>query len=286
MAAAAGAAVWLLGRGDGSPRAEGCVATVDGTAWSLSLVQADNAALLSGIAGARGLPARAVTIAIATALQESKLKNIDYGDRDSVGLFQQRPSQGWGTVEQIMDPVYSTGKFYDGLVRVPGYEEMEITEAAQAVQRSGFPEAYSQHEGRARAWASALTGWSAGALTCRLDPADGAGSTDGFAARLDRDYAGVRPAPTASSDGSVSAFGSGTVPDESPVVTIDLPPTGDDTTRTREAWALAQWSVAVADGQQLVGVAVADQVWTREDGTWATADTSLPTGRVEVALAP
>ena len=117
------------------------------------------------------LPARAVTLAIATGLQESKLVNIDYGDRDSVGLFQQRPSQGWGEIAQIMDPVYSTGAFYDALVRVDGYEDMEITVAAQAVQRSGFPDAYAQHEGRSRAWANALAGYAEGALTCALAPA-------------------------------------------------------------------------------------------------------------------
>ena len=67
----------------------------------------------------RGLPERAVVIALATAQQESRLRNLDYGDRDSLGLFQQRPSQGWGTEAQVQDPVYAAGKFYDGLVKVP-----------------------------------------------------------------------------------------------------------------------------------------------------------------------
>ena len=101
--------------------------------------QAENASLIAAIAIERGLPARAVSIALATAFQESKLVNIDYGDRDSLGLFQQRPSQGWGTAEEILDPVYSTNAFYDALVQVDGYEDMEITEAAQQVQRSAFP---------------------------------------------------------------------------------------------------------------------------------------------------
>ena len=147
------------------PAAERCVAELDGTKWSLAPDQAQNAALIAAVAIQRGLPARAVTIALATALQESRLVNIDYGDRDSIGLFQQRPSQGWGTVEQVQDPVYATGRFYDDLVKVDGYEDLPITEAAQAVQRSGFPEAYAQHETRARAWASALTGCSPGVLT-------------------------------------------------------------------------------------------------------------------------
>ena len=148
--------------------AERCTADLEGGTWELSPVQSDNAALVVASTVRRGLPARAATIGIATALQESRLVNIDYGDRDSVGLFQQRPSQGWGTVEQIMDPVYATHAFLDVLVEVEGYEALEITDAAQRVQRSGFPDAYAQHETRARAWASALTGWSPAAVTCAL----------------------------------------------------------------------------------------------------------------------
>src|SRR5690606_4814014 len=141
-----GAVVVALNRlDDETPVAERCAATADGRTWYLSVTQADNAALVAGTAVRRGFPARAATIGLATALQESRLVNIDYGDRDSVGLFQQRPSQGWGTVDEIMDPVYSTGKFYDGLVRVEDYEDLEVTLAAQAVQRSGLSATYSRH---------------------------------------------------------------------------------------------------------------------------------------------
>ena len=90
--------------------------------YSLSTEQAANAATITAVAVRRELPARAVTIALATALQESKLNNVEYGDRDSVGLFQQRPSQGWGSAGQILDPRYSAGKFFDALVKVPGWE--------------------------------------------------------------------------------------------------------------------------------------------------------------------
>ena len=122
----------------------------------------------------RGLPARAATIALATALQESKLRNLDYGDRDSLGLFQQRPCQGWGTEEQILDPVYATNRFYDALVKIDGYQDMPITEVAQEVQRSAFPEAYAEHEQEGRLLASRLTGHSPAGLSCRLDdPAAG-----------------------------------------------------------------------------------------------------------------
>ncbi|NDU79159.1 hypothetical protein GWI34_42250, partial [Actinomadura sp. DSM 109109] len=114
----------------------------------------------------RGLPTRAAAIALTTAMQESKLRNIDYGDRDSLGLFQQRPSQGWGTAKQIMDPWYSSGKFYGELVKFSNWKTVSINDAAQQVQRSGYPEAYRKHEPLAKAWASALTGHSPSALTC------------------------------------------------------------------------------------------------------------------------
>jgi hypothetical protein len=151
-------------------RAEFCVAEVGETRAQVDLEQGRWASLIAAIAQERGLPPRATTIAIATAFQESKVHNIDYGDRDSVGLFQQRPSQGWGTVRQIMDPHHSIGAFYDALVKVRGYESMVITDAAQLVQRSGYPGAYAQHEDYARALASALRGYSPAKFTCQINP--------------------------------------------------------------------------------------------------------------------
>src|SRR5665648_941017 len=164
VGASAGIAA-LLSRTDAVPQVIRCAASLDGTHWYLEPDQADTVALLAGQAMQRALPARALTIAIATGMQESKLRNITHGDRDSVGIFQQRPSQGWGTVEQIMDPVFATTAFYDALVKVDGYQDLPITEAAQAVQRSGFPEAYGEHEAAARAWASAMYGYSGGTVT-------------------------------------------------------------------------------------------------------------------------
>ena len=111
----------------------------------------------------RGLPERAVVIALATAQQESRLRNLDYGDRDSLGLFQQRPSQGWGTEGQVQDPAYAAGKFYDHLVQVPGWDTGRLTDVAQAVQRSGFPEAYQQWEPMATELAAVLVAKPTGA---------------------------------------------------------------------------------------------------------------------------
>jgi hypothetical protein len=137
--------------------------TVEGSIVPLTEEQTRNAAAIAGVARERGLPDRAVVIALATALQESGLRNLDYGDRDSLGLFQQRPSQGWGSPDQVQDPVYAAGKFYDGLVQVPGWEAGRLTEVAQSVQRSGFPEAYQKHESLAQQLTAAFAG---GALTC------------------------------------------------------------------------------------------------------------------------
>ena len=171
VVAGVGIATW---RGSGPlPDPEGCTATLTGRSVPLSTEQAEVATLVAAIGVGRGLPARAVSIALATAYQESKLRNIDYGDRDSLGIFQQRPSQGWGTPKEVRNPYYATNAFYDALERIPDYQSLRITEAAQEVQRSGFPEAYEDHADDARILASVLTGYSPGGLfTCVVRPSE------------------------------------------------------------------------------------------------------------------
>ncbi len=93
-----------------------------------------------------GAPPRSWLVALATAMQESTLRNIGYGDRDSLGLFQQRPSQGWGSPAQVTDPRYSTTIFIQRLLQIPGWEQLPVTVAAQTVQRSAFPDAYAKWE--------------------------------------------------------------------------------------------------------------------------------------------
>ena len=151
--------------------AERCVATVDGTRWPLSPTQADNAALIAGVGLRRELPARAVTIALATAMQESTLNNIAYGDRDSLGLFQQRPSQGWGTIEQVQDPVYAVGTFYDHLVQVPGYRDPPRRGGRAGGPALRVPGRVRAARGHRARWSSALTGYSPAAITCTLHDA-------------------------------------------------------------------------------------------------------------------
>ena len=119
------------------------------TAATLSEEQRVNAATIIGVARDMGAPPRAWLVALATAMQESTLRNIDYGDRDSLGLFQQRPSQGWGSPAQVTDPVHSTTIFIERLLEVPGWDTMPVTVAAQTVQRSAFPGAYAKWEGLA-----------------------------------------------------------------------------------------------------------------------------------------
>lgn len=97
-------------------------------------------------------------IAVATAMQESGLRNLDHGDRDSLGLFQQRPSQGWGTPAQITNPTYAASQFYQHLFAVPGWQQLSVNDAAQTVQSSGTPDAYAQHEQAAREVVGALQG--------------------------------------------------------------------------------------------------------------------------------
>ncbi|WP_197022231.1 hypothetical protein [Candidatus Blastococcus massiliensis] len=148
-------------RSDLIPETGGC--TVDGGSVRVTAEQAGHADTIARVAREKGLPERAAVIALATALQESGLRNLDHGDRDSLGLFQQRPSQGWGTPAQVQDPVYAAGIFYDRLVTVPGWDTGRLTDVAQTVQRSGFPEAYQKHEATAQELAVALT---ENTLTC------------------------------------------------------------------------------------------------------------------------
>ncbi|MDX2762535.1 C40 family peptidase [Streptomyces europaeiscabiei] len=118
--------------------------------------QLPNAKIIVATGIQLGMPKRGQIIALATALQESSLRNLDNGDRDSLGLFQQRPSQGWGTREEILDPVYASKKFYNTLKSVKGWESMPLTVAAQKVQKSGHPEEYAKHEPLATALQNAI----------------------------------------------------------------------------------------------------------------------------------
>ena len=117
---------------------------------SFGTEQITNAATIVAVGKQLGVPEQGWVIAIAAAIQESGLRNLDHGDRDSLGLFQQRPSQGWGNPDQIMNPAYAATRFYQHLIAIPGWQNMSITDAAQAVEHSATPDAYAKHEPVAR----------------------------------------------------------------------------------------------------------------------------------------
>src|SRR5674476_1324321 len=205
--------------------------------------------------------ARAATIANATAIVESKLQNLKFGDLDSLGLFQQRPSQGWGTQAQILDPVHATNAFYDALVKINGYQSIPIAQVAQDVQHSGFPQAYAGHEQEGRILASTLSGVSPGGFGCRLDAATVSTPAATIAAQLTAEL-GV---PATVEAGSVHV-------------------TGHD---PQQAWAAGSWAVAHADTQGIAAVTVGDRTWTRARGedawSWHAASTPIASTAVTIA---
>ncbi|HET6937353.1 MAG TPA: hypothetical protein VFI19_02060 [Nocardioides sp.] len=259
-----------------------CTATVAGHSVVLDPSQARYAGLISAIAVERGLPARAASIALAAAYQESNLRNLRGGDRDSAGLFQQRPSQGWGSTEQVRDPVHATNAFYDALTKVDGYEKLEITVAAQEVQRSGFPDAYADHEADARALASALTGNSVRAFSCRLGDTDAGPAQlkgSGLTARADavrRDLLARFPdqplggfAPGGVSTGHME----GSAHYDGRAIDVMVRPVSA-ANRTR-GWAIAQYLVSQADRLAIKTVIFDDRIWTagsRSDDGWRDYD--------------
>ncbi|MTD58160.1 hypothetical protein [Amycolatopsis pithecellobii] len=120
--------------------------------------QMANAATIVAVGKQLQVPEYGWVIAVATAITESGLRNLNYGDRDSLGLFQQRPSMGWGNAQQVTDPTYAASQFYRHLLAVPNWQQMGLAPAAQAVQASGFPDRYANNEQAARQIVGALTG--------------------------------------------------------------------------------------------------------------------------------
>ncbi|CAM5676569.1 C40 family peptidase [Streptomyces mordarskii] len=191
--------------------------------------QIPNAKIIREEGDAMRVPPRGQVIAIATALQESRLRNLDHGDRDSLGLFQQRPS--WGTREQRQDPRYASRKFYSRLLKVGRWQQLPLTEAAQKVQRSGFPDAYAQWEPLATALQHALT---------NTPPGEGNGQQATDAAALVALF-GKKPCgrtDTSQDEGDGSEFGK--VPAGSRPGGYQIPADAPPQVRTALRWALDQ----------------------------------------------
>ncbi|MDQ1677722.1 MAG: hypothetical protein QOC93_2866 [Actinomycetota bacterium] len=217
--------------------------------------QAGHAATIAAVAHRRDLPERAVTVAFATALQESKLRNLTGGDRDSVGLFQQRPSQGWGTPAQLRDTRYAARQFYRHLVKVDGWETLPVAVAAQAVQRSAEGRAYEKWAGDAAALARAFTGGAPGAVTCRLRKDGGtvAPAEEDLGSALAADVGTV----SSSRPGGASASRRVTVP-------VGAAAGG----ATDPGWRVAYWFVAQARTYGVHTVRYGALEWTASSGKW------------------
>lgn len=225
----------------------------------LSQEQARNASIIVAASVERGLPERAAVVALATAYQESALRNLDYGDRDSLGLFQQRPSYGWGTEEEIMDPWYSSNRFYEELVKFDNWETTDVNDMAQKVQRSGHPEAYRKHEAKATALAGALRGSRPAALSCLS-------------------FTDAPTAKAAAFERVLETFGD--------VITVDTSG-ATMTIKAKDeatAWAAAQQVVANSYDGGVTKVVVGKQQWVQTSQGWRDANPEAPSDTAVVTL--
>lgn len=233
--AAAGIAVVVAGGRHDTVAVAQCTSTSGSEVYQLDPEQAANAATIGATATRLGLPDHAVTVALATALQESKLRNLSYGDRDSLGLFQQRPSQGWGTAAQVSEPAYAATAFYHALTKLPGWQSMPVADAAQHVQRSADGSAYAAWESEARTFAAALTGEVPAGVTCAGLPV-------------------TSPPSVAVVTGAVrAAFGAR-------ALSAAVPPS--------LGWRAATYLVLDAQRYGVATVSFAGQTWTAHHGAW------------------
>ena len=192
--------------------------------------QVANAKTIQATGVAMNIPARGQIVALATALQESRLRNLTYGDRDSLGLFQQRPSQGWGTANEILDPVHSATKFYEALEKVSGWQSLSITQAAQAVQKSRFREAYAKWEPLAIALQQAIAPL--------LPTASGASASASASGSADTGSNSPTTAGSCAADGDGTDFG--TIPAGAVPTGYKIPADAPAKVRTAIRWALGQ----------------------------------------------
>jgi hypothetical protein len=242
---------------------QACGVTTPSGTVHLDPTQMANAATVAAVGIRLGLPDQGIVVALAAALQESKLENLNGGDRDSLGLFQQRPSQGWGTPEQIKDPRYAASAFYGALLKVKGWQDMRVTDAAQRVQRSAFPEAYEKWADESAVLAEALAGRATSAVSCEKigEPNQrGQLAADALDAGLRLDW------------GDVNA-----VADTAPV-SVDGRKTTERVGLTlavaedRVGWQYAHWLVAHSTEKSVERVRFGTQEWTAASGQWRAVD--------------
>jgi hypothetical protein len=240
------------------PTAQGsaCLVSTDDGQVSLDADQMASAATIAAVGIRRDVPSRAIVVALATAFQESKLRNLTYGDRDSLGLFQQRPSQNWGSAKQVRDPRYASGRFYDALLKVRNWQKLRVTDAAQRVQRSAFPEAYQQWADEAEILTAALTGSASGAVACTVlnQPASrGSAAAKALDESFRKDWGNSAPVAAGEITGVVLAASS-----------------------ERIGWQYAHWLVAHATDRGVESVRFGSRQWTARGGGWVTVDARGP----------
>jgi hypothetical protein len=218
--------------------------------YSTSLSRSQNAATMVSVVIKRGLPERAAVLVLGAALQESKLDNIPpgEGDRDSVGVLQQRPSQGWGSATRLSDVHYATGRFLDALVKIPHWQEDSLAVVVQAVQISADGSAYARHEPQAQAMADALMGVKPAGVTCRFDKPTAVAAPSTVVAQLAKDL----PVTTPTISGQ----------------TIIVP---------GASWATAAWLITHANVYGIDVVQHAGQSWQRS-AAWKADPTASSSG--------
>jgi len=247
----------------------GCQAGTGATAISMDTDQAAIAATIAGVAARHKLPEEAVIIAYAAAIQESQLHDLDYGDRDSVGVFQQRPSQGWGTKSELENPVYATTKFFAALVQVPGYATMPVDEAAQDVQHSGDGSAYEQWASVAAQLAGYFTGASPHGVSCWYVPP----------ARPSLANVGRSLTETFGPQGGNRILVAVTT------ARSEKKKPGDAVVQAQrdEAWTVAGWLVAHAQDYGISEVRYAGYDWTAADGSMGWQREVTPSAKTNPA---
>jgi hypothetical protein len=224
----------------------GCQVGTGASALPIDQDQAPIAATIAGVAARMGLPLRALEVGYATALQESKLTNPTYGDRDSVGVFQQRPSEGWGTAAELEDPEYASTAFFSALVKVPNYLGLPIDEAAQDVQHSADGSAYAQWDDTAEFLATSYV-TTPHAVACWYTPA-----------------ANTKANPASAATGLVDVFGpTGAASDGAVLQSVSSGRSGLDVqVRQENGWAVANWLMANASTYGLTKVSYDGWEWS------------------------
>ena len=240
----------------------GCLVRSQSTDVPLTTDQAGLAATIAGVAWDRSMPTRAVTIAYAAALQESGLANLPYGDRDSVGVFQQRPSQGWGPRRRLLDPVYASKRFFQALAGIRGYRHLLIYKAAQEVQHSADGYAYAQYAGQGAVMASGFTGRVPRSVWCWYTPHR----------HLHRRLVAARTQLT-------RAFGH-----------LSMSNRGDPTAQVRVGrasvgWSVATWLVTHAAAFGITTVSYDGYRWSTAEGSHGWRRTGVRGGKPSVTLA-